>query len=408
LKRIIIGLFKPLKIFKLLRRKLVIGIVIGAGLVWLGHSANRFTSTDSFCESCHVHPQATASWLLSTHHDNKSGIVVHCVECHLPAGGVRYFGEKARLGVRDVYGKLFKDTANIDWEQKSQLEAARDFTFKDSCLRCHQNLFPLGLTPEGDEAHLYYSRKPDQLRCINCHLHVGHYSDKAESAGGFGLTAEEPVEIFTEPARVERFEDFVETIPGSRVKFEMKAIPGGTFTMGSPESEPYRRPDEGPARTVEVKRLWMAKAEVSWSEYEAFYRQTASEGRTDTRPLSQEQGADVDAITGATPPYGNPDQGWGKGSRPAITMTHHAAMTYCRWLSMVTGKTYRLPTEAEWEYACRGGTQSAYFFEGSPKSFTKDRFWNRIFTGTLPMPMPGIPPEEPSPIRPDRRRKKST
>jgi formylglycine-generating enzyme required for sulfatase activity len=162
------------------------------------------------------------------------------------------------------------------------------------------------------------------------------------------------------------------------VAFEMVAVPGGEFTLGSPPSEPCRAADEGPQRRVRVSRFWMGRVEVSWDEYMAFYQATRSEGRSDTRALSSTPEG-VDAITGATPPYGDPDQGWGKGARPAITMTPHAAETYCRWLSKVTGKTYRLPTEAEWEYAARAGTQGAYFFEGSPEDFSERGWWNRLF-----------------------------
>jgi formylglycine-generating enzyme required for sulfatase activity len=88
---------------------------------------------------------------------------------------------------------------------------------------------------------------------------------------------------------------------------------------------------------------------------------------------------EVDGITGPTPPWGDPSQGWGRSKRPAITMSHHAATVFCEWLSEKTGKKYRLPTEAEWEYAARGGVQEPYFFGGSPKDYSAQAFWNKIF-----------------------------
>jgi formylglycine-generating enzyme required for sulfatase activity len=371
---------------RLLRRPFVWGITVGIALVLLVRGANTVTSTDSFCESCHTHPQATSSWIQSTHYVTKSGTVIHCVECHLPPGGVAYGLQKTRLGIRDAYGAVFKDVESIDWDERSQLEHATSYTFRESCLDCHPNLFPVELTDKGEEAHLHYEQYSDSLRCLNCHLHVGHYDPDADKEIDFGLVEVVDAEVYDAPAIVEGFVDYTEFIPGTTVSFEMVAVPGGTFEMGSPLSEPYRGADEGPTHQVAVSSFWMGRVEVTWDEFEAWYRATRAEGRTDTRLAGVAEAAGVDAITGATPPYVPPDQGWGKGDRPAITMTHHAAHEYTRCLSMVTGKRYRLPTEAEWEYAARAGTQTPYFFEGSPKRLTQRRFWNRLFgpnTATL-------------------------
>ena len=85
----------------------------------------------------------------------------------------------------------------------------------------------------------------------------------------------------------------------------------------------------------------MAEVEVTWDQYWAFYGQTMSEGRTPPETVyANNSNPDVDAISGPTPPFGFPDQGWGAGDRPAITMTHYAAETFCQWLSKQTGKKY--------------------------------------------------------------------
>ncbi len=376
----------------LVRTPFVWGVAAGILFLWAVRAGNAVTSSDSFCESCHVHPQATSSWKQSTHYATRSGTVIHCVECHLPPGGVAYATEKARLGIRDTWSTIFKDPASFDWEERSTLEHARTFTFRESCLDCHPNLFPIQLSDDGEEAHLHYEREADEIRCLNCHLHVGHYDPDATEEIDFGIVETVVAEVYEAPAEVDGFVDYEERIPGTSVSFQMVAVPGGTFLMGSPETEEYRDPDEGPAHEVTVSPFWMAKVEVTWDEFEAWYRDTRAEGRTDTRAMrsSPVQGRrtgsgggleqpEVDAVTGATPPYVPPDQGWGKGSRPAITMTHHAAVQYTRWLSEKTGREYRLPTEAEWEYAARGGTATPYFFDGSPRDYDPNRLLHKIF-----------------------------
>lgn len=357
---------------------LLLGAFLGILVFLAAKKGVEATSTDAFCNKCHAHPQATTSWKRSTHFDNKSGVAVHCVQCHLPPHGLPYLAEKAKTGLRDVYSYFFKDSAKINWEEKSTVAAANRHTFVQSCTACHQNLYPLGLSKEGQEAHLYYSQKTSEITCVNCHLSVGHFNPNARHAKNvdFGKTTSVPAAIFTSPAKVDSFASFTETVPGTSIRFDMIAIPGGTFKIGSPDNEPYRKKDEGPQHEVKISPFFMAKIEVSWDEYLTFFAQTSGERKTTS--VSKE-GIVPDAITGPTPPWGAPDQGWGKGSRPAITMSWYAAETYCRWLTKMTGRTYRLPTEAEWEYAARGGTDGPYFFKADPKKLTYRTFKNRLF-----------------------------
>lgn len=362
----------------------VAGIILGAAAVLGTNRAVKVTSTSEYCQSCHIHTGADEAWLQSTHYINESGVRVGCVECHLPPHGTfKHFTTKVKTGVHDFFAYHFKDSASFDWERKQQLEHAVNIVFNESCEECHQNLFPKGLTEEGGKAHLYYDMNAEklELQCINCHLDAGHYlpNYKHERLTGVQVSGNDSKEIFTEAALVTTFDSFTEKIPNTTVSFNMVAIEGGAFRMGSSGDEHLRDEDEGPVRTVSISPFFMGELEVTWDAFWTFYSQTMSEGRIDPATIYANNAGNPDAISGPTPPFGNPDQGWGSGDRPAITMSHYAAQTYCQWLSKVTGKKYRLPTEAEWEYACRAGSESPYFFEGNPKRFSSEGLRNRVF-----------------------------
>jgi formylglycine-generating enzyme required for sulfatase activity len=137
------------------------------------------------------------------------------------------------------------------------------------------------------------------------------------------------------------------TIPGTTIAYEMVPIPAGEFTMGS-----TAKPDEQPAHKVKLDAFWMQAHEVTWDEYRLFM--FASQGGETTA-----KDAVVDAVSRPTKPYVEMSFGMGINGYPAISMTQHAANKYAEWLSARTGEFYRLPTEAEWEYACRSGGTGA-------------------------------------------------
>ena len=358
----------------------LMGFIIGALLVAAFDTTMNTTSSNEYCMSCHTHEQADLDWKKSPHYLSHSGVMTDCAACHLPPkedGLLKYYMAKSKMGAKDLWAKMTQDTDKIDWESKRSLENARKIVYNSSCEKCHVNLYPEGISDDGITAHLYYddNAKKLGLDCISCHLNVGHYMPGYEHKRLEGKVIEaDNGPIYDTLAQVNAFENFTETVPGTKAAIRMIAVPGGEFTMGSSDKEPFHSADEGPAKKVKISPFFMGEVEVTWRQFWAFYNETMSEGRTPPEKIyANNNRPDVDAVSGPTPPFGFPDQGWGMGDRPAITMTHYAATTFCQWLSLKTGRHYRLPTEAEWEYAARGGTETPYFFEGNPKKYYSRR-----------------------------------
>ncbi len=209
-------------------------------------------------------------------------------------------------------------------------------------------------------------------------IRFSHAIGLAAALWALGAGADLKAQVAPGQQLAESMKPYTETIPGTDVKFEMLPIPGGTFEMGSPPGEAKRGEDEGPMHPVQIAPFWMGKLEVTWEEYDQFafsldLKKKARENVDLTKQPETEKKAD--AVTRPTPPYADETFGFGRNGQPVICITHHAAMEYCRWLSAKTGKVYRLPTEAEWEYACRAGTKTAYSWGDDPEKYA-DYAWD--------------------------------
>lgn len=155
------------------------------------------------------------------------------------------------------------------------------------------------------------------------------------------------------------FEPYIQEIPGTAVSFGMTPIPAGSFAMGSDVSDSQ---DEKPRHEVSLDAFWMGTHEVTWDAFELFLDKNYELAISET-PLSQL----VDGLTRPSLPYLDMTFGMGKEGKPAIGMTQYGAIQFCRWLYLKTGVFYRLPTEAEWEYAAGAGSDHRFFFGESPE-----------------------------------------
>lgn len=152
-------------------------------------------------------------------------------------------------------------------------------------------------------------------------------------------------------------------IPGTDIPLEMVPVPGGEFKMGSPEGEEDREDCEGPQVTVKVDPMWVGKTEVNWLQYKEYMRMYGIFKDFESKGIRKVTDSNLaDSVTAPTELY-DPSFTFEYGEepqQPAVTMTLYAAQQFTKWLSRVSKTQYRLPTEAEWEYAARAGTTTAY------------------------------------------------
>lgn len=169
----------------------------------------------------------------------------------------------------------------------------------------------------------------------------------------------------------EPFEAYEQKIQGTDVTIKMVPVKGGEFLLGSPAGENGRNEDEGPQQKVKIDPFWMGAYEVTFDQYDLY-----ADKDKDKAPLP-------DGMTRPSPPYIDLTLGMGKsGGYPANSMSQYGALMYCRWLYAKTGVFYRLPTEAEWEYACRAGATTAYP-SGDDAATLKDYAWTAENSGEV-------------------------
>ncbi|CAK8719287.1 Formylglycine-generating enzyme, required for sulfatase activity, contains SUMF1/FGE domain [Candidatus Electrothrix aarhusensis] len=262
---------------------------------------------------------------------------------------LRVAEEMQRQGTRMISEKnlqqLIREEENIGWLEKfelggrSLLNRNSDRAFRFSHYTIQEFLLAYGMVNEqlvGQEP----LRATDQLvRFVDLADGIINHGDQ------FNFIGFDPIRY------VQRYGTVCPWLyySGESEAPEMMILPGGLFRMGGIQGK--REKDEGPVHVVELNSFAIGRYPVIFAEYDIFCEAMGRE-----KP---------------------DDQGWGREQRPVINVSRQDAVDYCEWLSRETGQTYRLPTEAEWEYACRAGSESAWCFGDDEKSLGEYAWYDK-------------------------------
>jgi formylglycine-generating enzyme required for sulfatase activity len=189
-----------------------------------------------------------------------------------------------------------------------------------------------------------------------------------------GIVSEKPTEgQFVDLGDGRYMVPYTTTIPGTDIEFSMQPIPGGNFKMGNEDGDD----DEQPTFMVELKPFWMAKYEITWAEYKRYMQmEKALKALQANGVRVVDESNVIDAVTAPSSLY-DPSFTYNAGQEPeqaAATITQYAAKQYTKWLSLSDGNFYRLPYEVEWEYACRAGTDTRFYF-GDDEDELEEHAW---------------------------------